>query len=54
MYLPVSRNCKYFMVYSFLLWNEKGAVRGCSGGSEGKEGGLKLKGLAPYFKINLF
>lgn len=61
MHLPVSRNCKNFMVYSFLLSlgrNEKGAERGGSGGSGGGGGGvlggLKLEGLAPYFKINLF
>lgn len=51
------------MVYSFLLglgWKEKGAARGREregrvrrrGG--GGEEGLKLEGLAPYFKINLF
>lgn len=59
MRLPVSRNCKNFMVYSFLLSlgrNEKGAARGGSrnGGWGGVVGGLKLEGLAPYFKINLF
>ena len=62
MHLPVSRNCKNFMVYSFLLglgWKEKGAARGRERGEgtmEGRRGeeGLKLEGLAPYFKINLF
>lgn len=59
MHLPVSRNCKNFMVYSFLLSlgrNEKGSERGGSGdwGGGGLAGGLKLEGLAPYFKINLF
>lgn len=62
MRLPVSRNCKNFMVYSFLLSlgrNEKGAARGGSGnggvgGGGDVVGGLKLEGLAPYFKINLF
>lgn len=40
MHLPVSRNCKNFMVYSFLLSlgrNEKGSERGGSGDCGGGE-----------------
>lgn len=57
MQLPVSRNCKNFMVYSFLLSlgrNETISERGGSGDGVRVAGGLKLEGLAPYFKINLF
>lgn len=51
MRLPVSRNCKNFMVYSFLLSlgrNEKGAARGGSrnGGWGGCGGWIKTGGIS--------
>lgn len=49
MHLPVSRNCKNFMVYSFLLSlgrNAKGVEGGGEGWREGGAGCIKTGGIS--------